>query len=200
HQIREIDEEYATNALKELVRLDKEWVPKEKGTSLYIRTFIITTEAHLGVTTAKNYKVNMRLSPEGTCYEKGINPIRHAGENNFVRAFTGGTDEAKTGGNYAASLDAIEKVAQKGFSQVLWLDGVEKKYIEDVGSMNIFFKINREIITPELHGSILPGITRDSVIQILEYWVHTVTERRISMQEVYDAAKSGALEEAYGTG
>lgn len=199
-QIPEIDEEYATNALKELVRLDKEWVPNEKGTSLYIRPFIIATEAHLGVTPAKNYKFIIILSPVGAYYDEGINPIKIAVENKFVRAVTGGTGEAKTGGNYAASLAATEKVSQKGFSQVLWLDGVEKKYIEEVGSMNIFFKINGEIITPELHGSILPGITRDSVIQILEYWGHTVTERRISMQEVYDAAKSGALEEAFGTG
>ncbi len=199
-RIPELDEDYATNAIKELVRIDKEWVPKEIGTSLYIRPFIIATDAHLGVTPAKSYKFIIILSPVGAYYDEGINPVKIAVENKYVRAVAGGTGEAKTGGNYAASLAATEVVADKGFAQVLWLDGVEKKYIEEVGSMNVFFKINGEIITPDLHGSILPGITRDSVIKILEYWDTPVTERRISMQEVHDAAKNGTLEEAFGTG
>lgn len=199
-RIPELDEDYATNAIKELVRLDKEWVPKEIGTSLYIRPFIIATDAHLGVTPAKSYKFIVILSPVGAYYDEGINPVKIAVENKYVRAVAGGTGEAKTGGNYAASLAATELVAKKGFAQVLWLDGVEKKYIEEVGSMNVFFKINGEIVTPDLHGSILPGITRDSVIKILEYWGTPVIERRISMQEVSDAAKNGTLEEAFGTG
>src|SRR5699024_1922849 len=140
-----------------------------KGTSLYIRPFIIATEAHLGVTPAKNYKFIIILSPVGAYYDEGINPIKIAVENKFVRAVTGGTGEAKTGGNAAASVAATEEVAQKRLAEVLGIDGVQKKYVEEVGSMNIFFKINGENITPELHGSILPGITRDSVIQILEY-------------------------------
>src|SRR5690625_1031832 len=198
--IPHIDENFALEALKQLISIEKDWIPTEEGTSLYIRPFIISTEPYLGVRPAKNYKFMIILSPVGAYYEEGIDPVKIAVENKYVRAVLGGTGEAKTGGNYAASLMAQELVVDGGFDQVLWLDGVEKKYIEEVGSMNVFFKINGEIITPELHGSILPGITRDSVIQILEYWGHTVTERRISMQEVYDAAKSGALEEAFGTG
>ncbi|HLR60401.1 MAG TPA: branched-chain amino acid aminotransferase [Pseudogracilibacillus sp.] len=199
-RIPELDEEYATNAIKELVRLDKEWVPKEPGTSLYIRPYIIATEAHLGVSPSKNYKFIIILSPVGAYYDEGINPVKIAVEDKYVRAVIGGTGEAKTGGNYASSLAATEIVAAKGFAQVLWLDGVEKKYIEEVGSMNVFFKINDEIITPKLNGSILPGITRDSVIKMLDYWGMPVTERRISMQEIHDAAQNGTLEEAFGTG
>lgn len=199
-RIPELDEEYATNAIKELVRLDKEWVPKEPGTSLYIRPYIIATEAHLGVSPSKNYKFIIILSPVGAYYDEGINPVKIAVEDKYVRAVIGGTGEAKTGGNYASSLAATEIVAKKGFAQVLWLDGVEKKYIEEVGSMNVFFKINNEIITPKLNGSILPGITRDSVIKMLNYWDMPVIERRISMQEIYDAAKNGSLKEAFGTG
>ncbi len=199
-RIPDLDVDYATKAIKELVKIDKDWVPKEKGTSLYIRPFIIATEAHLGVSPSKNYKFIVILSPVGAYYKEGINPVKIAVENEYVRAVEGGTGEAKTGGNYAASLVATELVAEKGFAQVLWLDGVEKKYIEEVGSMNVFFKINGEIITPDLHGSILPGITRDSVIKMLEHWDIPVTERRISMQEVYDAHQNGTLEEAFGTG
>ena len=199
-RIPNLDVDYATKAIKELVKLDKDWVPKEKGTSLYIRPFIIATEAHLGVSPSKNYKFIIILSPVGAYYKEGINPVKIAVENKYVRAVAGGTGEAKTGGNYAASLAATEIVAQKGFAQVLWLDGVEKKYIEEVGSMNVFFKIDGEIITPKLHGSILPGITRDSVIKMLEHWGTPVTERRITIQEVYDAHQNGTLEEAFGTG
>lgn len=199
-RIPKLDVDYATQAIKELVSLEKDWVPKGEGTSLYIRPFIIATEAYLGVSPSKNYKFMIILSPVGAYYKEGINPVKIAVEDKYVRAVTGGTGEAKTGGNYAASLAASEIVSERGFAQVLWLDGVEKKYIEEVGSMNIFFKINGEIITPNLHGSILPGITRDSVIQMLEHWGTPVTERRISIQEVYDAAKNGSLEEAFGTG
>ena len=199
-RIPNLDIDYATKAIKELVKIDKDWVPKEKGTSLYIRPFIIATEAHLGVSPSKNYKFIIILSPVGAYYKEGINPVKIAVENKYVRAVAGGTGEAKTGGNYAASLAATEIVAQQGFAQVLWLDGIEKKYIEEVGSMNVFFKIDGEIITPKLHGSILPGITRDSVIKMLEHWGTPVTERRISIQEVYDAHQNGTLEEAFGTG
>lgn len=199
-RIPNLDVNYATKAIKELVSLEKDWVPKKPGTSLYIRPFIIATEAHLGVSPAKNYKFIVILSPVGAYYAEGINPVKIAVENKYVRAVAGGTGEAKTGGNYAASLAATELVSEKGFAQVLWLDGVEKKYIEEVGSMNVFFKINGEIITPRLNGSILPGITRDSVIKMLEHWETPVIERRVSMQEIYDASKDGSLEEAFGTG
>ena len=140
------------------------------------------------------------LSPVGAYYKEGINPVKIAVESKYVRAVLGGTGEAKTGGNYAAGLMPQELVSEEGFSQVLWLDGVEKKYIEEVGSMNVFFKINGEIVTPALNGSILAGVTRNSVIQLLKHWEIPVVERRIAMKEIEEAYKNGTLEEAFGTG
>src|SRR5690625_1034396 len=195
-----IDEELALEALKQLVALEKEWIPTEEGTSLYIRPFIISTEPYLGVAPSQNYLFMIILSPVGAYYKEGINPVKIAVESKYVRAVKGGTGEAKTGGNYAASLMAQELVSDKGFAQVLWLDGVEKKYIEEVGSMNVFFKINGEVITPELTGSILPGVTRDSALKLLEHWDIPVTERRITIEELYEASQNGTLEEAFGTG
>lgn len=198
--IPHIDIDFAVEALKKLVSVDKEWVPTEEGTSLYIRPFIISTEPYLGVRPAKEYKFMIIMSPVGAYYKEGINPVKIAVENEYVRAVVGGTGEAKTGGNYAASLIAQEIVEKDGFAQVLWLDGVEKKYIEEVGSMNVFFKINGEVVTPMLTGSILAGITRDSVIQLLKHWGIPVSERRISMEEIEEAHNNGTLEEAFGTG
>ena len=139
-------------------------------------------------------------SPVGAYYAEGINPVKIAIESEDVRAVRGGTGYAKCGGNYAASLRAGEKAEKKGFTQVLWLDGVHRKYIEEVGSMNVMFKINGEIVTPELTGSVLPGITRKSCIELLRDWGYKVTERLISVDELFEAAASGALEEAWGTG
>src|SRR5690625_4372951 len=198
--IAAVDEAFAFTALKKLIEVEKDWVPTAEGTSLYIRPFIISTDAYLGVRPSKNYKFMIILSPVGAYYKEGINPVKIAVENKYVRAVLGGTGEAKTGGNYAASLMAQELVAGDGFAQVLWLDGVEKKYIEEVGSMNVFFKINGEIITPALNGSILQGVTRDSVITLLKHWELPVTERRISMEEIVEAHENGTLEEAFGTG
>jgi len=198
--IPEIDEDFAVEALKKLVSIDKDWVPTEEGTSLYIRPFIISTEPYLGVRPSEEYKFLIILSPVGAYYKEGINPVKIAVENEYVRAVVGGTGEAKTGGNYAASLIAQEIVEKDGFAQVLWLDGVEKKYIEEVGSMNVFFKINGEVVTPKLTGSILPGITRDSTIHLLKHWGIPVSERRISMEEIEEAHKNGTLGEAFGTG
>ncbi|MGM8364481.1 branched-chain amino acid aminotransferase [Virgibacillus sp. W0181] len=198
--IPKIDEEFAIEAIKQLVAIDKEWIPTSEGTSLYIRPFIISTEPYLGVAPSRRYTFIVILSPVGAYYKEGINPVKIAVENTFVRAVKGGTGEAKTGGNYASGLMAQELVADKGFAQVLWLDGVEKKYVEEVGSMNVFFKINGEVITPKLNGSILEGVTRNSVIQLLKYWNVPVTERKISMEEVLDAHKNGTLEEAFGSG
>lgn len=195
-----IDEAFLVKAIKRLVEIDQEWVPDAEGTSLYIRPFIISTEPFLGVAPAHQYKFIVIMSPVGSYYKEGINPVKIAVENKYVRAVKGGTGEAKTGGNYAASLKAQEIVEKEGYSQVLWLDGVERKYIEEVGSMNVFFKVNGEIITPALNGSILPGITRDSVIHLLKHWGLPVTERRISMEELYDAYAKGELEEAFGSG
>lgn len=198
--IPEVDVDLVLQGLIELIRLEKDWVPNEEGTSLYIRPFIIATEAFLGVRPAKEYKLLIILSPVGAYYPEGLKPVSILVEEHYVRAVKGGLGEAKTMANYAASLLAQEEAKIKGFTQVLWLDGVERKYIEEVGTMNICFKINGKVITPELNGSILPGITRDSVIKILRKWGTPVEERKISIDEVIAAGKDGSLEEVFGTG
>lgn len=198
--IPKVDESFALKALKELVALEKDWIPSKEGTSLYIRPFIIATQAYLGVAPSTEYKFMIILSPVGSYYKEGINPVKIAVENEYVRAVIGGTGEAKTAGNYASSLIAQELMSEGGYAQVLWLDGVEKKYVEEVGSMNVFFKINGEIVTPKLNGSILPGVTRDSVIQLLKHWKIPVVERKISMAEIAKAHENGTLEEVFGTG
>lgn len=195
-----IDEEVALEGLKQLLTIDKEWIPKSEGTSLYIRPFIIATEPFLGVAPSTQYRFMIILSPVGAYYSEGIAPVKILVENEYVRAVAGGTGTAKTAGNYAASLKAQEVASAKGYSQVLWLDGVEKKYIEEVGSMNVFFKIDGEIVTPALNGSILEGITRKSIIELLRHWGYTVTERKVSMEEVKEAHALGTLEEVFGTG
>ena len=196
----QIDEELALDALKQLLAVDKEWIPSTEGTSLYIRPFMIATEAYLGVAPSKKYKFMIILSPVGSYYKEGIHPVKILVENEYVRAVAGGTGTAKTAGNYASSLKSQEVAEQKGYSQVLWLDGVERKYIEEVGAMNVFFKINGEVITPVLNGSILEGITRKSVIELLNHWDIPVIERKISMDEIRTAHKDGLLDEAFGTG
>jgi branched-chain amino acid aminotransferase len=195
-----LDEEFLIHALKQLVRVDQDWVPTAEGTSLYIRPFVISTEPTLGVSPSHNYQFMIIMSPVGSYYEEGIHPVKIYVEDFYVRAVQGGTGEAKTAGNYASGLKAQEGATDKGYSQVLWLDGVERKYIEEVGSMNVFFKINGEVITPELNGSILNGITRSSVIDLLKHLNVPVSERKISIQEIYDAHANGTLEEAFGTG
>lgn len=198
--IPQIPEEDFVEAIKAVVNVDRDWVPTEPGTSLYIRPFVIATDAFLGVAPSENYLFIIILSPSGAYYESGLAPVGIWIEDEYVRAVRGGMGFAKTGGNYAASLIAQVKAHDGGFSQVLWLDGVERKYIEEVGAMNIFFKINGKIVTPMLNGSILPGITRDSIIHVCKDWGYEVEERRISVEELIDAARSGALEEVFGTG
>jgi branched-chain amino acid aminotransferase len=195
-----IDIDFCVEAVKELVRIEQDWVPSSEGTSLYIRPFIISTDPYLGVRASKTYKFIVILSPVGAYYPEGINPVKIYVENNYVRAVKGGIGFAKTPGNYAASLKAQVEAKEKGYTQVLWLDGVEKKYIEEVGTMNVFFKIKGEVVTPSLEGSILSGITRDSTIQLLKSWGINVSERRISISEIYEAHADGTLEEAFGTG
>ncbi len=195
-----VDEDLALEALKKLVDIDRDWVPDAPGTSLYIRPFIIATEPFLGVHPAKNYLFMIILSPSGSYYKEGINPLKIMVEERYVRAVVGGTGEVKTGGNYASSLIGQINAEKEGYSQTLWLDGVEKRYIEEVGSMNIFFKIDGKVITPALTGSILPGITRDSMIKVLQSKNIPVEERRISIDEVVEAAHNGTLEEVFGTG
>ncbi|MBY0221011.1 branched-chain amino acid aminotransferase [Sporosarcina aquimarina] len=194
------DEELVLDALKELVSLDKEWIPDREGTSLYIRPFIFATQPYLGVAPSKTYRLMIILSPVGAYYKEGMNPVKIAVESEFVRAAVGGTGSAKTAGNYAGAMKAQEVAEAAGYSQVLWLDAKEHKYIEEVGAMNVFFKINGEVITPSLNGSILEGITRKSVIELLQSWGFPVTERKVSIQEIFDANAAGTLEEAFGTG
>src|SRR5690606_28547407 len=162
--------------------------------------FIIATEAQLGVNPSLNYMFMIIMSPVGAYYAEGVNPVKIYVESDYVRAVAGGVGEAKTAGNYAAGLKAQEGAAEKGYSQVLWLDGVHRKYIEEVGSMNVFFKIDGTVYTPALNGSILDGITRNSVIRMLRSWDVPVVERAISVEELYEAGKNGTLEEAFGTG
>ncbi|BBI36399.1 branched-chain amino acid aminotransferase [Cohnella abietis] len=195
-----LDENVIMEALRKLVLVDEEWIPDEQGTSLYIRPFVIATQATLGVSPSEQYHFMIILSPVGSYYAEGINPVSIFVESEYVRAVTGGVGNAKTGGNYAAGLKAQQEATDKGYSQVLWLDGVHRKYIEEVGSMNVFFKVGGKVITPALNGSILDGVTRDSVIQLLRYWDIEVEERAISINELVEAYRNGTLEEAFGTG
>lgn len=198
--IPQVPEELFLEALKELVALDAEWVPSEPDTSLYIRPFIIATDAHLGVHASKSYLFAIICSPVGSYYPEGLNPVKIMIENQDVRAVRGGTGYTKCGGNYAASIRAGERAEKQGYSQVLWLDGVERRYIEEVGAMNVMFKIGGKIVTPELSGSVLPGITRKSAIELLESWGYEVEQRLFSVNELVEAADNGTLEEAWGTG
>ena len=198
--IPQIPEEDFVQAIKAVVKTDEAWIPSDPGTSLYIRPFIIATDEFLGVAPSKTYLFIIILSPSGAYYESGLAPVGIWIEDEYVRAVRGGIGFAKTGGNYAASLIAQVKAHDGGFSQVLWLDGVERKYIEEVGAMNIFFKINGKIVTPALSGSILPGITRDSAIQLCRKWGYDVEGRKISVDELLAAQQNGTLEECFGTG
>lgn len=195
-----VDEDMFMAALKKLVEVDKEWVPNEEGTSLYIRPFMVATDVGLGVHASDSYLFCILTCPVGSYYPEGINPIKILIEDQDVRAVRGGTGYAKCGGNYAASIRASVRAGKKGYSQVLWLDGVERKYVEEVGAMNIMFKIEGKIYTPELNGSVLPGITRMSSIELLKSWGYEVVEKLISVDEVVEAAKAGKLEEVWGTG
>lgn len=198
--IPNLPEEYFVEAVKALVKIESDWIPTEEGSSLYIRPFIIGTDEFLGVAPSKTYKFMIILSPSGPYYAEGLNPVGIWIEDDYVRAVRGGMGFAKASGNYACSLIGQVKAEEGGYAQVLWLDGVERKYIEEVGSMNIFFKINGVVTTPMLNGSILPGITRDSVLHLCRDWGLPVEERKISVDELIAAQKDGSLEEVWGTG
>ena len=188
-------------AVKTLVEVDRDWVPSAEGTSLYLRPFTIATEAHLGVKPSDSYQFLVIASPSGAYYEEGLNPVKIYVEDEYVRATPGGTGFIKCGGNYAASLAGQMKAHEMGYSQVLWLDGIERKYVEEVGSMNCFFKIDGVIRTAPCVGTVLPGITRMSCIELLRDWGYTVDcETRLSIEEVMQAARTGHLEEVFGTG
>ena len=198
--IPEIDEALGLEAIKTLVDIDSDWIPEEPDTSLYIRPFIFATDPYLGVRASNSYSFMIITGPVGAYYKEGMNPVKIYVESNYVRAVVGGLGEAKAAANYAASLKAKVEAKEKGYTQVLWLDGIEKKYIEEVGTMNVFFVLGDEVVTPELTGSILPGITRKSCIDLLKSWGYKMNERRISIQEVYDAHEKGKLKEVFGTG
>lgn len=198
--IPQIDEAFLVEATKRLVQIDRDWVPSSKDTSLYIRPFIIATDAHLGVHPAHHYLFLMILSPVGPYYPEGLDPVKIYVETNYVRAVRGGTGMAKTAGNYSASLRSQQEAAEQDYTQVLWLDGVERKYIEEVGAMNIFFVIDGVVVTPALQGSILSGITRKSCLDIVRSWGMKAEERRISIDEVVEAYNAGKLDEVFGTG
>ncbi|HEV8310007.1 MAG TPA: branched-chain amino acid aminotransferase [Methylomirabilota bacterium] len=197
--IPQMDPEFALRSLVELVRLEKDWVPSSLGTALYVRPVIIASEAFLGVRPAKSYIYYVILSPVGAYYPEGINPVKILVEDTHARAIHG-VGEAKTGGNYAASLYAAEEAHQAGFTQVLWLDAQHRKYVDEVGTMNIMFRLGDEVITPPLGGTILPGVTRDSVLTLMREWGFKVAERQITIDEVVGAARGGTLREAWGTG
>ncbi|MFI3114634.1 MAG: branched-chain amino acid aminotransferase [Clostridia bacterium] len=198
--IPQIDEKEALEDLKALLNIDKDWIPHSKGTSLYIRPFIIATEVGLGVHPAVEYIYAVILSTSGSYYADKLAPVKILIEDEFVRAVKGGTGTAKTGGNYASSLIAQEKANKEGYNQVLWLDGVERKYIEEVGAMNVFFVFKDKVITPKLSGSILDGITRKSVIEVLKSFGMNVQEEKVSVDDLQEAYEKGEFIEAFGTG
>ena len=195
-----LDPDLALKSLVTLVGVEKDWVPSTVGTSLYVRPTIIASEPFLGVRPAKSYIYYVILSPVGAYYPEGINPVKILVVDKYVRAVEGGVGSAKTGVNYAASLYAAEEAKHAGFTQVLWLDGRERKYIDEVGTMNIMMKIGDEIVTPPLSGTILAGVTRDSALTLMRDWGLRVSERPVTIDEVAAAARKGTLEEVWGTG
>ena len=199
--VPKIPEDDVLQAIKTVVEVDKDWVPTEIGTSLYIRPFIIATDPQLGVHPSHTYIFAIILSPVGSYYAAGINPVKIFVEREYVRCVKGGTGRAKAGGNYAASLIGQQRAEDMGCAQVLWLDGVHRKYIDEVGAMNVFFVIDGVVVTPSLEdGNILPGVTRRSCVELLKKWNIPVEERKVSIDEVIEASENGKLNEAFGTG
>ena len=196
----QIPEDIALEALETFVSVEQDWTPSAPGTSLYLRPFMFGNDESLGVHAVHNATYIIIASPVGSYYKEGLNPVKIMIESDDVRAVRGGTGEAKCGGNYAASNRAGQRAEEKGYSQVLWLDGVHRKYIEEVGAMNVMFKIAGEVVTPMLSGSILPGITRKSCIEVLKDNGYKVSERLISIDELEQALENGTLEEAWGCG
>ncbi|SHJ07266.1 branched chain amino acid aminotransferase apoenzyme [Malonomonas rubra DSM 5091] len=196
----EVDEKFFLDSMLELIRMEERWVPKAEGTSLYIRPTMIATEPMLGVRPADQYLCYVILCPVGAYYKGGIAPVKIWISDHFVRAAEGGTGEAKTGGNYAASLYAAREASLKGYDQVLWLDAKEKKYVEEVGSMNMLFHYDDKIVTSPLKGTVLDGITRRSALKLLSEMGYQIEERALTVDEVMEGAQNGRLKEAFGTG
>ena len=188
------------DAVKTIVKYSEDWIPTGEGESLYIRPFMFATEAAIGVHAASHYKFMIICSPVGAYYAEGVNPVKIYVEDEYVRATKGGTGFTKCGGNYAGSLAAQVKAEELGYSQVLWLDGVHRKYIEEVGSMNVMFEIDNKIVTAPCEGTVLPGVTRDSILHILKDWGYEIEERHLSVDELMEAGHNGKLQEAWGTG
>ena len=195
-----LDIDLVSDAMKQLVLLDQEWIPRTEGCALYIRPNIIAVDPFLGVRPSKTYLFYIIVGPVGAYYPEGFNPVSIFVSDKYVRAVEGGVGFAKTAGNYAASLLAQREAADAGYTQVLWLDAKERRYVEEVGTMNIFFKINDTVITAPLAGTILPGVTRDSVLELLRGWGMDVQERKLSIHEVIAANKDGSLKEVFGSG
>ncbi|MBQ9992062.1 MAG: branched-chain amino acid aminotransferase [Firmicutes bacterium] len=198
-----IDEEMYVDAIKQLVEVDQDWVPNIPGTSLYIRPFMFADEVAIGVHPANHFKFVVIMCPVGAYYGSDARKLKATSifvEDEYVRAVPGGTGFAKVGGNYAASLKSFEKASAHGCDQTLWLDAIERKYVEEIGTSNAFFVINGTVITAPLHGTILPGITRDSVLTLLRKWGIPTEERKLSMDELFEAAKDGSLDEVFATG
>lgn len=195
-----VDVQFLLEALKELVSIESDWIPTKRGESLYIRPFMYGLDAALGVRPSKDYRLVILLSPVGAYYPEGFKPIKILVQDDYVRAVRKGLGECKTAANYAASLLAAEEAAKKGFTQVLWLDGVQQKFVEEVGTMNIFINFKDEIVTPKLNGSILPGVTRRSVIQLLKEWGMNIAERDISIDEMISEYDKGNLLGVFGSG
>lgn len=195
-----IEEDDFVQAVEEIVRVEKDWIPTGEGESLYIRPYMFATEKAIGVHPSHSYKFIIICSPVGAYYPEGVNPVKIYVEDEFVRATVGGTGFTKCGGNYAGSLAAQVKAEALGYTQVLWLDGVERKYVEEVGSMNVMFEINDTIITAPTEGTVLPGVTRDSILHILRDWGYKVEERHLAIDDLMKAGHDGTLQEAWGTG
>lgn len=196
----ELPEDMFVEAVEAIVKYEQDWIPTAKDTSLYIRPFMFASEASVGVHPAKSYTFVIILSPVGSYYPEGVNPVKIWVEDEYVRAVKGGTGFTKCGGNYAASIAAQVKAESHGYTQVLWLDGVHRKYVEEVGTMNVMFLIDDTVVTAPLEGSVLPGVTRDSIIHILKDWGYKVEERELSVDELMEAGRNGKLKEAFGTG
>ncbi len=195
-----VDEEIICRAIDELVRIDHAWIPRKRGQAFYIRPLIFGTEDHLEVRPSRSFRLIIMTAPVRAYFEEGSKPVALKVEEHYTRSTLGGTGAVKTAGNYSASLYPTEQGGREGFAQVVWLDGIEHRYVEEAGAMNIFFRLDDKVVTPDLRGTILPGVTRDSVITLLEEAGHEVEERRISIEEVTDAIRAGELQEAFGAG
>ncbi|MBQ8162309.1 MAG: branched-chain amino acid aminotransferase [Clostridia bacterium] len=195
-----LDEVTALEGLKKLVEIEKDWVPHQDGTSLYIRPTMISMDVHLGVHASRTYLFFIILSPVGSYYKDGLKPVGIYVEDEYVRAVRGGTGFTKCAGNYAASILAGDIAEKKGYSQVLWLDGVEQKYVEEVGSMNMMFVYGDTIVTPALNGSILPGITRNSILTLASQLGYKTEEKKLAIADIFEDIKTGKCTEAFGCG